>query len=77
MDEALPDEPEVIDRRVLAIEFDQADRVAAVRQFGLEDGRVINLATNTTPTHGRELTIVQQVLGNFGRLSGEDLVEQQ
>jgi len=65
-------EPEVIDRRVLAIEFDQADRVAAVRQFGLEDGRVVDLETRTTPTHGRQLTILQQLLGNLGSLSGED-----
>ena len=40
----------------------------------IEDGRIINLQTRTTPTHGRELTILQQLLGNLGKLTGEQLL---
>ncbi|HUF88255.1 MAG TPA: outer membrane protein assembly factor BamE [Thermohalobaculum sp.] len=69
--------PEVTDRRIVAVRFDENDMVADVKTYGIEDGRIINLATGTTPTHGRELTIIQQVLGNFGRITGEDLVGQQ
>ena len=64
--------PKVTDRRVVAVEFDENDVVAAVNTYGLEDGRVIDLATGTTPTHGRKLTILQQLLGNIGRFSGDE-----
>ena len=59
-------EPEVIDRRVVAITFDENDVVASIDQYGLEDGRLIDLQTRTTPTAGRELTILEQALGNIG-----------
>jgi outer membrane protein assembly factor BamE (lipoprotein component of BamABCDE complex) len=68
--------PKVADRRVVAVEFDENDLVAAVDVYGLEDGRVIDLQTRTTPTHGRKLTIVQQLLGNLGRFSGDELLDE-
>lgn len=70
-------EPEVISRRVVAVEFDQNDVVASVNTYGIEDGRIIDLQTRTTPTHGRQLTILQQILGNIGKITGQDIVEQQ
>ena len=70
-------EPEVIDRRIVAVRFDDNDVVEGIDTYGVEDGRIIDLATQTTPTHGRELTILQQVLGNIGRITGEDLIEAQ
>ena len=69
-------QPEVTDRRVVAVQFDADDVVAAVNVYGLEDGRIIDLQTRTTPTHGRELTILQQLFGNFGKLTGEQLLDQ-
>ena len=59
-------EPRVSDRRVVAIMFDQNDVVAAVNQYGLEDGRIVDLETSTTPTYGRQLTILEQAFGNIG-----------
>lgn len=58
--------PKEIDRRVVAIRFGGDGLVASVDQFGVEDGRVINLVTRTTPTYGREMTILQQLFGNVG-----------
>ena len=69
-------QPKVTDRRVVAVQFDADDVVAAVNVYGLEDGRIIDLQTRTTPTHGRELTILQQLLGNLGKLTGEQLLEE-
>ncbi len=69
-------QPKVTDRRVVAVQFDADDVVAAVNVYGLGDGRIIDLQTRTTPTHGRELTIVQQLLGNLGSLSGEQFLDQ-
>ena len=68
--------PKVTDRRVVAVQFDANDVVAAVNVYGIEDGRNIDLQTRTTPTHGRELTILQQLLGNLGSLSGEQFLDQ-
>lgn len=59
-------EPEVIDRKVVAIQFDEQDFVRSINTYGLEDGRIIDLETNTTPTFGRELTILEQAFGNIG-----------
>jgi len=69
-------EPTVSDRRVVAVLFDANDVVAAVNVYGLEDSRIIDLQTRTTPTHGRELTILQQLFGNLGTLSGEQFLDQ-
>lgn len=66
-------EPRVIDRRVVAITFDENETVAAVNEYGLEDGRIVDLETRTTPTRGRELTVLQQVLGNIGQIDPETL----
>ena len=69
--------PEVVERRIVAVRFDENDVVTDVSTYGVEDGRIIDLATNTTPTYGRELTILQQVLGNIGRITGEQLEDAQ
>ncbi|MHA1529721.1 MAG: outer membrane protein assembly factor BamE [Alphaproteobacteria bacterium] len=68
--------PLVTKRRVVAIQFDGSDLVSGVNVYGVEDGRIINLQTRTTPTHGRELTILQQLLGNLGTLTGEQLLDE-
>ena len=60
--------PEVVDRRVVVILFDENDIVASVNQYGLDQGRIIDLETRVTPTHGRELTILQQLLGNISTI---------
>ena len=67
-------QPEVIDRRVVAILFDERDIVRAVNSYGLEDGRIVDLETNTTPTFGRELSILEQAFGNLGVIT-EDLID--
>lgn len=66
--------PQVVDRTVVAVRFDPAGAVADVARYGLEDGRVVNLATRTTPTFGRELTVLQQLFGNIGNVGSEQLL---
>lgn len=60
---------EVIDREVVAIYFDEANQVEDIAHYGLEDGVVVSYSTRKTPTRGRELTILEQLLGNVGRAS--------
>ncbi|HEV2082892.1 MAG TPA: outer membrane protein assembly factor BamE [Brevundimonas sp.] len=58
--------PQVSQRSVTEIVF-EGDQVASVRTLGLEDGQDVRMNRNETPTRGRELTILEQLLGNVGR----------
>lgn len=63
-------EPKEVDRKVLAIRFDQFEQVESFAQYGLEDGQVVNISDRRTPTRGKELTILQQLFSNIGRFQG-------
>lgn len=64
-------EPRVLDRRVVAILFDERDIVASVNQYGVEDGKVVDLETKVTPTYGRQLTVLEQAFSNIGVISND------
>lgn len=60
--------PQITSRTIVALTFDrETEVVRAVEQFSLKDGRVIAFNDRETPTRGRELTILEQLLGNVGR----------
>ena len=59
--------PQVTQRTVTEITFNDAGQVAQVRTLGLEDGQQIAMNGRETPTRGRQLTILEQLLGNVGR----------
>lgn len=63
--------PESSARSITAVRFNDTGVVASVEEYGLENGRVIALVDRTTPTRGRELTILEQLLGNVGQLPTE------
>jgi outer membrane protein assembly factor BamE (lipoprotein component of BamABCDE complex) len=59
--------PKVIKRDIVAIAFDHdTEQVKSVDAFTLEDGRVIAYNTHETPTRGREMTILEQLVGSIG-----------
>lgn len=57
--------PEITERQVMAVRFD-GQTVAGVEKYGIERGRVISYANETTPTRGRELGLLEQIFGNIG-----------
>ena len=61
--------PSITDRQVMAVRFDASNAVAGVEKFGLERGRVISYSQDITPTRGRELGVLEQLLGNIGSTS--------
>jgi outer membrane protein assembly factor BamE (lipoprotein component of BamABCDE complex) len=63
----------IVDRQVIAVSFDETGLVTAAERFALDDGVLVALRTETTPTFGRELTIAQQLLGNIGRVSDDQI----
>jgi outer membrane protein assembly factor BamE (lipoprotein component of BamABCDE complex) len=65
-------EPEVIDQQVLMVKFGDDGLVNDMQIYGVEDGQIIEPVERTTPTSGRELTILQQLFGNLGRFNTAD-----
>lgn len=63
--------PELKDRKVVSIQFDNAGVVRDVSQLGLEDGLALTPVARETPTAGKELSILEQVVGNIGKFSKE------
>lgn len=62
-------QPEEIDRTVVAFYFEKMDTVQDVAYYGLQDGEIVDLQTRTTPTRGKELTILGQLFSNLGRFN--------
>ena len=60
--------PTIVARNVTAITFDkESEVVKTVNSYTLKDGKVIAFNGRETPTRGREMTILEQILGNVGR----------
>lgn len=65
--------PRVIDRKVIAVNFNQNGTVRDIRRYGLQDGRIIDLETRTTETGGREMSVVEQLFGNLLNLDAQQM----
>jgi outer membrane protein assembly factor BamE (lipoprotein component of BamABCDE complex) len=62
-------DPDVLDQQVYIINFDGKGVVRNVDHKNLADGREIAPAPGATPAPGRELTFLEQILGNIGRFN--------
>jgi len=60
--------PQTVDRRVMVVHFD-GDVVSSVEKYGMERGRLVSYSDDETPTRGRELGVLEQLLGNVGATS--------
>ena len=62
-------DPDVLDQQVYIVNFDVAGVVRGIDHKDLKDGEDIEPAPGATPAPGRELTFLEQVLGNIGRFN--------
>ena len=53
-------------REVIAVRFNKNDQVTSTAQYGLQDGRVIDINYRKTPVTGSELTLLQELLHSLG-----------
>ncbi len=53
---------QVKDQKVMAIYFGKDQRVSRIANYGLEDGKVVDFISRKTPTSGREVTFLQQIM---------------
>lgn len=54
--------PKLVDQQVLAIYFDKNGTVAQRANYTMKDGKVFDTISRTTPTGGKDLTFLQQIL---------------
>lgn len=61
-------DPKVTKERIIAVTFDENGTIKQIVEIppGQED---VPLETATTPTHGNDITLMQQLLGNLGKFN--------
>lgn len=61
--------PEVIDRQVLAISFNEDETIANIERFNLEDGNIVPLTRRVTDSSVVGNGFLRQMLGNIGNIN--------
>jgi len=61
--------PTVLDQQVFIVNFDNKGIVKDIDHRTLADGEHITPAPGATPAPGRELTFIEQLIGNIGRFN--------
>ena len=60
-------EEEVVDQKVVAIYFSEKNTVEAIQVYDEDDLRKVEMVERTTPTAGKDLSVLNQLIGNLGR----------
>lgn len=63
-------DPKLLDQQVFIVDFDDHDVVKAVEHKTTADGQEITPVARTTPAPGRELSFLEQIVGNLGKFNG-------
>jgi len=61
---------ETLDQKVMQLSFNDSGRLQAIKNYSLKDAENITMVSRITPTAGKELTVLEQILGNVGRFTG-------
>ena len=59
----------IIEQKVIAIYFDNQGKIEYIQRYSKQDGREIEMVGRKTPTSGRELSVIEQIIGNLGRFN--------
>ena len=62
-------QPSVIDQRVFAIYFDKKFKVERLANWGLQDGKIFDFISRTTPASGAEQSFLRQIFNGSTKLS--------
>lgn len=63
-----PRKPEVVERQVLAVTFDQDGVLQNIERFGLEEGRVVVFERRVTDSGATDTPFLRQLLGSIGNI---------
>jgi len=64
-----PSKPWIVDQAVIQITFNEGGRVTTIKYYDKSDAQNITMVARITPTSGKELTVLEQILGNVGKFS--------
>ena len=59
-------EPDLIEQKIIQLKFDDKDILNKVYLFEKNDSKEILMSSNFTKTTGREISILEQMISNFG-----------
>jgi len=62
----------VVDQHVYAVYFDKNKKVTRVANFGVQDGKVVDFVSRTTPTGGAEASLLHGIFTNIMRFGGPE-----
>ncbi len=65
-----PSRPWIAEQNVIQLTFNDSGRISNIKTYDLKDAQNITMVSRITPTSGKELTILEQILGNVGKFSG-------
>jgi outer membrane protein assembly factor BamE (lipoprotein component of BamABCDE complex) len=57
------------DQHVLAVYFDKDGKVDRIANYGMQDGKVFDFVSRTTPTGGAEPDFLRNMMGGLFRFS--------
>ena len=63
------EKPQVVDQRILAIYMNEENTVDRIANYGLKDGKVFDFVARVTPTGGKELSFISQLLSGAGNFN--------
>jgi outer membrane protein assembly factor BamE (lipoprotein component of BamABCDE complex) len=58
--------PQVTDRRIVAVYFNNKDHVEEIANYGLKDGKVFDFIKRQTPTYTKDQGVLQELFRNIG-----------
>lgn len=58
--------PKVTDRRIVAVYFNNKDRVEQIANYGLKDGKVFDFIKRQTPSYSRDQGLLSELFRNIG-----------
>ncbi len=62
--------PRVVDQRVLALYLSEENTVQQIANYGLKDGKVFDFVGRVTPTGGKDLSFIGQLLASGAGAAG-------
>lgn len=65
--------PEIVERQMLAISFDDTGTIANIERFGLQDGKAVALSRRVTNSSVVGNGFWRQILGNFGNINPSEI----
>ena len=60
--------PKLIEQRVLAVYFGADGRVSNIANYGMQEGKVFDFVSRTTPTGGKDQNFLGQLLSGAGKI---------